>query len=159
VPRKAYAWPLSGRACALRAALPASVGVGLAIGAPSVVRPLGAGRPSGLSAPWADAWVVSPAVFAIDCEKIRVLKAGNGFPVKGEMLELFNMVSIEVVAAAARLSDGACRGGDCANNESQVEGIGIVMLEVKFKEHHRTIRCESDLSYNIFVNQERERKE
>jgi len=100
VPRKAYAWPLSGRACALRAALPASVGVGLAIGAPSVVRPLGAGRPSGLSAPWADAWVVSPAVFAIDCEKIRVLKAGNGFPVKGEMLELFNMVSIEAVGAA-----------------------------------------------------------
>jgi len=49
--------------------------------------------------------------------------------------------------------------GDCANNESQVEGIGIVMLEVKFKEHHRNIRCESDLSYNIFVNQERERKE
>jgi len=29
------------------------------------------------------------------------------------------------------------------------------MLEVKFKKHYRTIQCESSLSYNIFVNQER----
>jgi len=67
---------------------------------PSVVLPLGSGLPSGSNDPREDAWVVFPAVFAIDCEKIRVLKAGNGFPVKGEMLEFFNMVSIEAVDAA-----------------------------------------------------------
>jgi len=78
---------------------------------------------------------------------------------KVEMLELFNMVSIEAVGGPGRGSNVSAMACDCANNESQVEGIGIVMLEVKFKEHHRTIRCESDLSYNIFVNQERERKE
>lgn len=104
----------------------------------------------------AGAWVVCPTVFALDCEKIRVLKAGHGFPVKGEKLEFFNMGSIGAGAAAV---GSACGGGARANNESQVEGIGIVMLEVKFKEHHRTVRCESDLPYNLFVNQERERKE
>jgi len=89
-------------ACALcESALPLRWREGRAIGAPSVVCPAGLVAPSGVSNPWADAWVVSSAVFAIDCEKIRVLKAGNGFPVKGEMLELFNMVSIEAVDAAA----------------------------------------------------------
>jgi len=65
-----------------------------------VVCPLGSGLSSDGTDPRADAWVVSPAVFAIDCEKMRVLKAGNGFPVKGEKLEFFNMVSIEAVSAA-----------------------------------------------------------